>query len=1028
MAKKDTTQALLPPIFVPNMEAAIDGDVDGAHGGIGLRHTERDLVVYIENPKDGAIFAYLYWGNRNVPVASTPIREADQNLPLIPLTVPIHKIVEFWATPVYGKVRRSSGNEVFTEESKLRVRLKRPGEYDPDYEIDGHQGLVYVVPAQILLNGVSEETALAGVKIIIRHWLFMGAYDLIILAWGSQQVLHRVQPEEVGQDITLTVDYAKISAAGNNRLTRVAYQVRDAGGNLPDERSRWSAVSWIDVHMKEVRPDAPWLAFPDTDTKIDLAELGSWDAEIEIWVTSAQVAAYSHVTLIWAGTDSDGNSVPHTVTQVLSATGVYSFNIDNALVVAIAKGEAYVHALFQKGSVEQPSEKLLLKIIGEVIRWPAPTIDENLGGHIEPDKDATVRFPLQGSWPANGYLEVIFRVSSPDNTIEHRVGREVDDIPPTPEGDMLFTVYPNELARFDGHLVEVFYAHTRPGSRPQESLRLQIVVGELTRTLPEPIVDKAISGQLNPDDVGANARVFAPFTGTKRGDWIRMFWIGSGARTEVAVEVVVDGNTTVHDIDKYYVDNNLNRAVTVFYTLKRGEEMPLYSLITDVLISREVGDLPALNLLGSRTTPELDRVELHPLDVQDGTKAVVSYVGMRDSDSIKLTMAGAGNGGSPDIPAQNGNEALKQVEFDISRAAIHANIRDHDTTVTLTYVVTRAGTPKTSDPLTGIVKPIPQDELAKTVIRINQANANTEVLDLNSFTGAARTQIGTWSMMTEDYPVWLDFEGKTATNVDHPYRLYNGAEGVAVTPTWISDGKIEENLSRTYLDGLGHNTKLRMVLKAATSLSKVEAEAISFPVVTYTVNKVPPPPPLTIDTSIMTLSGVSLRTPLGWPTSGLDSIGKTQVRLARGGTPPYTYTSSNQSVAPVYTDSGKVIGQFNGNAIITARDRNGRTVSYPVHVSNCFWLFALDGPGTFEQAIATMKAYGGIPVTTAALADFVRYYKRPFPDTSHRWIGQPVNTTGCINGAAPFWHWSNATIYCSDLDLRYGYWWMGVAG
>jgi hypothetical protein len=839
MAKKETPTALLPPIVVMGIEPPVAGDVDGAHGGIGLRHTERDLVVYLENPKDGVTpgaFAYLYWGNRNVPVASTPIREGDENLTLIPLTVPVHRIVEYWANPVFGKIRRTSGNETLTEEIKLRVRLNRPGEYDPDYQMPGHQGLVYVVPPHTLLNGVSEEAALAGIKIIIRHWLFMGAYDLIILAWGSQQVLHRVQPGEVGQDITLTVDYATISAAGNNPLTRVAYQVRDAGGNLPDERSRWSAVSLIDVHMNEIRPEAPWLAFPDTDTQIDLAELGSWDAEVEIWVTSAQVAAYSHVTLIWAGMDSDGNSVPHTVTKVLSGTGIYSFTVDNALVVAIAEGTASVHALFQKGSVEQPSEKLYLDITGEVLRWPAPTIDEDLGGHIEPDKNATVRFPLQGSWPANGYLEVIFRVSSPDNTIEHRVGREVDDIPATPEGDMLFTVYPDELARFDGHLVEVFYAHTRPGSRPQESLRLQIVVGELARTLPAPIVDKTISGQLNPDDVGAYVQVFAPFTGTKRGDWIRMFWIGAGARTEVAVEVAVDGSTTAHDIDQYYVINNLNRSVTVFYTLKRDEEPPLYSLITDVLISREVGDLPAPSLLGSRTTPEPDRVELHPLDVQHGTKAVVSYIGMRNSDSIKLTMAGAGNGGSPDIPAKSGNEALQKVEFDITQAAIHANIRDRDTTVTFTYVVTRAGTPKTSDTLTVIVKPIPQAELAKTVLQINQANATTMVLELRSFTGNATTRIGIWPFITSLYPVWCDFLGKTQTNVDHPYRMFNGAAGATVNPTWISTGKIEWALPRTYLDGLGHNTKLRMVFKAATSLSKVEEEAISFPVTDYLVH------------------------------------------------------------------------------------------------------------------------------------------------------------------------------------------------
>ena len=56
------------------------------------------------------------------------------------------------------------------------------------------------------------------------------------------------------RDITLTVDYATINAAVNNPLTREAYQVQDAGGNLPEERARWSALSLIDVHLNEERP------------------------------------------------------------------------------------------------------------------------------------------------------------------------------------------------------------------------------------------------------------------------------------------------------------------------------------------------------------------------------------------------------------------------------------------------------------------------------------------------------------------------------------------------------------------------------------------------------------------------------------------------------------------------------------------------------------------------------------------------------------------------------------------------------
>ena len=897
MPKDKTLNPLLPPIVVPLMEPAIDGDIEGAHGGIGLRHTEVPLVVYLINPKDGVTpgsVASLFWGNRNIPVASTPIREGEENLDLIPLTVPAHHIVPFLVYPVCAMLRRRSGNESFTEEIKLRVSLTRPGGEDKD-SLPGHQGLAYEVPPEVLLHGVNQQQALAGVKIIIRYWLNMRAYDLITLAWGSQVVQHRVQPGEVGRDITLTVDYATISAAGNNRLTRVAYQVRDAGGNLPEERARWSAVSLIDVHLNEVRPEAPWLQFPDTGTKIDLAELGSWDVEVALWVLSQEASAYSHVTLIWAGLDSEGNSIPYTHTEELSRAGLYTFEVPNALVSAIAEGSASVHALYQNGAVQQPSEKLYLDVVGQVVRWPAPTIDEDQGGHIEPDVDATVRFPLQGSWPKDGYIEVIFRVSSADNTIEHRIGREVDDIPPTAGGDLLFTVYPDELRRFDGHLTDVFYAHTRPGGRPQESLRLQIVVGQIKRTMPKPIVDKAISGQLNPDDVGAYATVFAPFGETLRGDWIRMYWLGRGARTEVPVQVAVNGATTTHDIEKYYVENNLDESVTVFYTLTRADEaMPRYSQITEVLISRGVGELPSPTLLEAQTTGP-DTADLEPLKVQQGTQLVVSYVGMRNGDSIKASMVGAGNGGSPDIPAKPGNEALQEVAFDISRAAIAANIRDHATTVKYQYVVTRAGVSVTSATLTVTVRPIPQSELAKTVIRLNEANSATKVLDLDSFVGNAMAHVGTWPFITAPYPVSLKFFGRTAANVAHDLTLFSFNSSY-VNPNWVAQGRYEYRLLRTYLDGLGHGTKLRMEFKAAVSLSKVEAEAISFPVVEYTVNTLPaefPVPKLTQATG--TGTSVTLA-PLNAQNGGTvsveytpmyttDSIKVTMVGTAGAGSP-----------------------------------------------------------------------------------------------------------------------------------------------
>ncbi|PRW65499.1 hypothetical protein C7A09_28155, partial [Pseudomonas fluorescens] len=65
--------------------------------------------------------------------------------------------------------------------------------------------------------------------------------------------------------------------------------------------------------------------------------------------------------------------------------------------------------------------------------------------------------------------------------------------------------------------------------------------------------------------------------------------------------------------------------------------------------------------------------------------------------------------GSPVIPAKNGVTAGK-VTFDITKAAIVANVGNANKTLTLKYDVTRNGKVVSSKVLTVTVTPIPQAE------------------------------------------------------------------------------------------------------------------------------------------------------------------------------------------------------------------------------------------------------------------------------------------------------------------------------
>ncbi|MDY0835706.1 hypothetical protein SNL23_25270, partial [Pseudomonas sp. SED1] len=290
----------------------------------------------------------------------------------------------------------------------------------------------------VLLDGIDEKRAEQGVTVTFRYRENRAAYDVITLAWGSQVITHRVQPDDVGQDIQITVDHAVIAHAGHNDVLPVAFQVMGPTGNYPDEWARWSAAQWVDVHADSDRLDPPWVKFPVTERDIDLEQLGGRDVIISTHVGRANASAYSVLTLIWAGTDRDGVSVPHTssITIVAGSNRTYDFDIPHALVAAIAQGTVVVHYLLQGAGV------LHLEVKGEAVKWPAPTIDEAIDEPLDPYlAEATVRFPFQESWPDEALLEVVFLAGGPDGTIEHRLGRQVNDIPPTDDGDMLFTVY-----------------------------------------------------------------------------------------------------------------------------------------------------------------------------------------------------------------------------------------------------------------------------------------------------------------------------------------------------------------------------------------------------------------------------------------------------------------------------------------------------------------------------------------------------------------------------------------------------------
>ena len=171
----------------------------------------------------------------------------------------------------------------------------------------------------------------------------------------------------------------------------------------------------------------------------------------------------------------------------------------------------------------------------------------------------------------------------------------------------------------------------------------------------------------------------------------------------------------------------------------------------------------------------------------------------------------------------------------------------------------------------------------------------------------------------------------------------------------VSTGLVNKAVLRTWLDGLPNNSTITVTCKVTFDGSSVESTAITFPTATYTVIT-----SLRIDQSQMNLNGTRVLT--NWPATGRDWAGNTQTRVASGGVGSYSYASSAPTIASVHLTTGKVTGNRNGTATITARDRNNISRSYTVVVSNIFQLQVNETHQSPTAAINWMNSIGGRPL------------------------------------------------------------------
>lgn len=370
--------ALRPPILIGSTTP-----VEGYDGGIPVRAVEGGLRFVINAWYEMSVNDHVkvFWHDPVTEVWSKIIEAGEEGMP-VEGTIAAKHIVRGDAQPVFYRVKHVNQAPEDSDRQLMLVKLDRPGGFDDDQGTPGHSNLKYLIPQAIIDHGVGPVEAEAGVPVTIQPYLFMRKNDRVRLAWGSAEKKVTVTEDQARDPkrypLIITVDKAMIEFAGDSAGVAVSYQVVDEVGNYPDERSPWSAITYILVDQGGNRLDAPLVLEADPATHvIDLETLGDTDVTVLVNTSGGQFKVNDKIVMTWVGTPAEGSPVvegPIELPVVRVGIAVL-FSIPNAKVRAIAKGQASVsYVLKSAGVADRPSKSASVSVAGETFVEVEPTL------------------------------------------------------------------------------------------------------------------------------------------------------------------------------------------------------------------------------------------------------------------------------------------------------------------------------------------------------------------------------------------------------------------------------------------------------------------------------------------------------------------------------------------------------------------------------------------------------------------------------------------------------------------------------
>ena len=447
-------------------------------------------------------------------------------------------------------------------------------------------------------------------------------------------------------------------------------------------------------------------------------------------------------------------------------------------------------------------------------------------------------------------------------------------------------------------------------------------------------------------------------------------------------------------------DRGSNKANAVLFRERRHTIQALTSVLPHPFIGGTSGTGPS--------------VTVEPLDIEHNTTVTVKYDGMQSTDRITLAWV------YQDCTEYNvslDGQAGGTVVFNLTSAKVLN--RSVNSTVMLRYSIVRNGVTVLSEVQTVKVNSIAVASLPRPLI---EAVANGGVVDLNTFPGNAWIAVGKWPLSAAGQRIWFTCRSANVVSlVLHP-------TGHIVTSAEAANGVTFTNaVSRGWLQALPNNQQFTVECSVTFDGSADQARAVSFQTTTYTIRR-------QVAALVFNQTAVSLNTrtylipgsPTVLPAFG---TGNSIRHQASGGTPGYTYFSSNTGIA-VVDSLGLVTVRGNGSATITVRDSSVpvQSKSYTVNVANVVQCVGL-GKNTLAGIRSAASSAGArVPSIDELKALYAAYGARwPMGDLqywsdsySHSdWLGKRFyHTFNIVTGAADTAPDSNTSVHLLGVGLR----------